>query len=149
MHITGEVKFKTFKTQGEKIKKGALLAELVQKDKLLRIFSPISGDIVDANPVLNDNPELLNEDPYQKGWMYEIRPTNWIADTNPYHIGEGSNKLDWKRTGNVQGLPFNINKEIRTILLSSHSSGWRRIDRSCSFRPSGRGLASVSGRFFK
>jgi glycine cleavage system H protein len=86
MHITGEVKFNNLRSQGEKINKGDLLAEINQKGKILRIFSPVSGDIVDTNPVLTSNPELLNEDPYQKGWMYEIKPTNWIGDTESYYL---------------------------------------------------------------
>ena len=95
MHITGEVKFNTLKIQGEKISKGDLLAEIDQKGKHLRIFSPISGDIIDKNPVLTDNPELINEDPYQKGWMYKIKPTNWIDDTNSYYLaGEATNWIE-------------------------------------------------------
>jgi glycine cleavage system H protein len=86
MHITGEVSFKNLKNQGEKISKGDLLAEIEQKGKILRILSPLSGDIVDTNPVLKDNPGILNEDPYQKGWMYEIRPANWTGETNSYYL---------------------------------------------------------------
>ena len=92
MHITGEVKFNNLRNQGEKINKGDLLAEINQKGKILRIFSPISGDIVDTNPVLTNNPELLNEDPYQKGWMYEIKPTNWIGDTDSYYLAGEATK---------------------------------------------------------
>ena len=35
-----------------------------------------------------NNPELLNEDPYQKGWMYKIKPTSWVADTQSYFLAE-------------------------------------------------------------
>lgn len=88
MHITGEVKFNNLRYQGEKISKGDLLAEINQNGKILMIFSPVSGDVVKTNPVLTNNPELLNEDPYQKGWMYEIKPTNWIGDTKSYYVAE-------------------------------------------------------------
>jgi glycine cleavage system H protein len=95
MHITGEVKFNNLRNQGEKINKGDLLAEISQKGKILRIFSPISGDIVDTNPVLTNNPELLNEDPYKIGWMYEIKPSNWIEDTNAYYLaGEATSWIE-------------------------------------------------------
>ncbi len=88
LHITGEIKFKTLKEQGEEIRKGDLLAEIEQNGKLLRIFSPVSGEILDANPVLTNNPGLLNEDPYRKGWMYEIRPVNWVDETSSYYIAK-------------------------------------------------------------
>jgi glycine cleavage system H protein len=38
--------------------------------------------------MLTNNPELLNEDPYQKGWMYKIKPTSWVADTQSYFLAE-------------------------------------------------------------
>ena len=36
------------------------------------IFSPVSGEIVEVNQELTDHPELVNEDPYDKGWILSI-----------------------------------------------------------------------------
>jgi glycine cleavage system H protein len=88
VHITGEVKLSRIIDSGERIKKGDFLAEIVQNDKRLKIYSPISGEIIEANSVLIKNPELLNEDPYQKGWMYKIKPTSWVTDTQSYFLAE-------------------------------------------------------------
>jgi glycine cleavage system H protein len=88
MHITGAVKFVSIKTSGEQIVKGDLLAEIDHDGKLLKIFSPISGKIVVANNELAESPELLNEDPYVKGWIYKIKPSSWVADTNSYYMAE-------------------------------------------------------------
>jgi glycine cleavage system H protein len=44
------------------------------------IFSPISGEIVEVNAELEDAPEIVNEDPYGKGWMFKIKPSNLDAD---------------------------------------------------------------------
>lgn len=38
------------------------------------IYSPVSGEIVEINESLFDNPQLVNEDPYGKGWLFRIRP---------------------------------------------------------------------------
>ncbi|MEM3606344.1 MAG: glycine cleavage system protein GcvH, partial [Candidatus Bathyarchaeia archaeon] len=40
------------------------------------IFSPISGEIVEVNTRLENNPELLNESPYGDGWVALIKPSN-------------------------------------------------------------------------
>lgn len=40
------------------------------------VFSPISGEVVVINEGLNDNPELLNEDPHGKGWILKIKIKN-------------------------------------------------------------------------
>lgn len=43
------------------------------------IYAPIAGIVVEVNPALEDEPELINNDPYGAGWMYKIKPDN-IAD---------------------------------------------------------------------
>lgn len=37
------------------------------------IYSPISGEIIELNNQLEDNPELINEDPYNQGWILKIK----------------------------------------------------------------------------
>ena len=44
------------------------------------IFAPISGEIVEVNSELEDSPEIVNEDPYGKGWMFKLKPSNLDAD---------------------------------------------------------------------
>lgn len=38
------------------------------------IYCPVSGEIVEVNESLFDNPQLINEDPYGNGWLFRIRP---------------------------------------------------------------------------
>src|SRR5512145_249134 len=64
LHITGEVSVNHLKNPGDRVTKGDLVAQIDQNGKSLDIFSPISGEVVSANPVLNGNRELLNADPY-------------------------------------------------------------------------------------
>jgi len=40
------------------------------------VFSPVSGQITEVNTALEDAPEIVNEDPYGKGWMCKIKPSN-------------------------------------------------------------------------
>jgi glycine cleavage system H protein len=40
------------------------------------IHAPVSGEVVEINPALEDDPEIINTDPYGKGWIYKIRPSN-------------------------------------------------------------------------
>jgi len=37
------------------------------------LFMPVSGDVLELNPELEDAPELINQDPYEKGWMIKIK----------------------------------------------------------------------------
>ncbi|HET9570250.1 MAG TPA: glycine cleavage system protein GcvH [Bacteroidales bacterium] len=40
------------------------------------LFMPVSGEVIEINPVLEDKPELINEDPYGEGWMIRIKVNN-------------------------------------------------------------------------
>ena len=42
------------------------------------MFAPLSGEVVEVNTKLADNPELINEDPYGKGWIIKIK----LSDSN-------------------------------------------------------------------
>jgi len=44
------------------------------------VFSPVSGEIVEANQNLPDKPELVNQSPYGDGWVAVIRPSNLDAE---------------------------------------------------------------------
>lgn len=38
------------------------------------VFSPISGEIIEINEAVIENPALVNQDPYGKGWLFRVRP---------------------------------------------------------------------------
>ncbi|MFQ5956791.1 MAG: glycine cleavage system protein GcvH [Candidatus Brocadiales bacterium] len=40
------------------------------------IYAPVSGEVVSVNTELEDSPQLVNEDPYGKGWIFAIKMTN-------------------------------------------------------------------------
>jgi glycine cleavage system H protein len=88
LHITGEVKFNHLIESGTKVRKGDLLAVIDHKGKLLKIYSPISGEVMESNSILTTSPELLNEDPYVKGWIFKVKPSSWVADTFSYYLAE-------------------------------------------------------------
>ena len=88
LHITGEVKFCNHKNPGDMVLKGELLTEIDQNGKLLKILSPVSGKIMNLNSTINENPGMLNEDPYGKGWIFKIKPSNWIAETKACYFAE-------------------------------------------------------------
>ena len=44
------------------------------------LVAPISGEILEVNPEVQSKPELLNEDPYGKGWLLVIKPSNLQAE---------------------------------------------------------------------
>ena len=88
LHITADMNFSDLRNPGEKIKKGDHMAEIKHKGKTLTIFSPVSGEILAMNSLLIKNPEMVSEDPYRNGWMYKVKPDQWMAETNSYYMAE-------------------------------------------------------------
>ncbi len=86
VHITGPVSIIQVLHAGDQVKKGDKIAELHQNDKVIEITASISGEIAFVNELLKEQPDLLNEDPYKKGWFYKIQPSNWVEETKDYII---------------------------------------------------------------
>ena len=95
LHITGNVLVSNLKIPGDKIVRGEMLAELKKDGKVLKILSPLSGEIVGANEMLNHTPDLLNNDPYGRGWIYKIKPSSWVAETSSYYLAEEA--VSWSK----------------------------------------------------
>ena len=60
----------------ERIEAGEIIGSVGSIDSALDIISPISGKIIDVNEELLDNPELINESPYDRGWIVKIEMKN-------------------------------------------------------------------------
>ena len=61
---------------GKEIKKGDELCVVESVKSVSEINSPISGKIINVNEKLEDNPEIINEKPYDDGWLVEIKIAN-------------------------------------------------------------------------
>jgi glycine cleavage system H protein len=86
LHVTGDVMLRNLKKPGNFINKGESLADIDHNGKKLQLTSPISGRVTNINPLLSEHPGIINEDPYENGWIYEVRPSEWISETESYHL---------------------------------------------------------------
>lgn len=93
IHIAGKVELTHLKNPGHVIEKGDLLTMIDQGGKQLKIYSPISGKIVNTNSLIKEDNEILNKDPYDDGWIYKIKPSNWVKETKSYFLAEDA--IDW------------------------------------------------------
>jgi glycine cleavage system H protein len=114
LQIVGNVNMDNLKNPGTKLKKGELLAEVDQNGKRLMIYSPITGEIIRTNDTISENPEIMIEDPYEKGWIYIIKPSNWKTETNTYFLAEEATKWMEKELERF--------KDFLTISIGKHAS---------------------------
>jgi glycine cleavage system H protein len=121
LHITGEVKFNNLKEPGSYINKGDLLADIDHNGKILQVYSPISGRIKDTNRLLAETPGAINDDPFEKGWIYKINPSGWIEETDTYYMANEA--LTWTRMelqrfkDFIAGSVNNYNPEVSMVLM--------------------------------
>ncbi len=57
---------------GKEVKKGEELCVVESVKSVSEIYSPISGKVVDVNKKLDDSPEVVNESPYDDGWLVKL-----------------------------------------------------------------------------
>lgn len=60
---------------GRDVKAGEECAVVESVKAASDVYSPLSGEIVEVNETLTDNPDIVNKDPYGKGWIFRLRPT--------------------------------------------------------------------------
>jgi len=58
---------------GRRVRKGEAVAAIESIKAAADVYAPVSGEVVEVNERLLDEPELLNRDPYGEGWMFKIR----------------------------------------------------------------------------
>lgn len=61
---------------GKKVSAGDQIAVVESVKAASDIYAPVSGEVVEVNEVLSNDPGLINRDPYLDGWIFKIRPSD-------------------------------------------------------------------------
>jgi glycine cleavage system H protein len=77
---TGDVAFARVVPVGTKLQRGDDFADVETVKVDVSVPSPVQGTMVEINPALAEASELINQDPYEKGWLAVIEPADWEAD---------------------------------------------------------------------
>jgi len=71
----GDIVFIEVETLGETLAREEVFGTIEAVKTVSDMFMPVSGEIVEVNPALEESPDVVNKDPYGKGWMVKIRIT--------------------------------------------------------------------------
>jgi glycine cleavage system H protein len=69
----GDVVFVEIETEGEELAKGETFGTVEAVKTVSDLFMPVGGEVSEVNEALADEPELVNKDPYEAGWMIKIK----------------------------------------------------------------------------
>ncbi|MEJ7795160.1 MAG: glycine cleavage system protein GcvH [Nocardioides sp.] len=70
----GDIVYVSLPEVGDSVESGSPCGELESTKSVSDIFAPVSGEIVSRNDSLDATPELVNNDPYGGGWLFELVP---------------------------------------------------------------------------
>lgn len=72
----GDVVFVELPAGGKGVKHGDSFGTIEAVKAVSDLYAPVTGQVIEANGALATTPELVNKDPYGKGWMVKIKITN-------------------------------------------------------------------------
>lgn len=74
-----DITYAELKPVGTAIEPGGAIGEVESVKATSDVYSAVGGEIVEVNQDLIDNPSILNDDPYEKGWLVKIK----VSDASP------------------------------------------------------------------
>ncbi len=69
----GDIVYLELPEQGATVKAGETFGEIESVKSVSQLFSPVSGEVSEVNSELVNQPEMINSDPYDKGWMIKVK----------------------------------------------------------------------------
>ena len=71
----GDIVFVDIPTEGETLAADEVFGTIEVVKTISDLFLPVTGEILEQNEALADQPELVNQDPYGEGWLIKIKPS--------------------------------------------------------------------------
>ena len=88
----GDIVYVSLPQVGDQVTAGETCGELESTKSVSDIYAPVTGEVVATNGGLDSTPELVNNDPYEGGWLFEVVPADaaqvdGLMDANAYQAG--------------------------------------------------------------
>ena len=75
----GEITFVDLPDKGERVTVGETYGVIESMKTVSDLYAPVSGEVLEINAALDDEPTLVNQDPYGQGWLIRVRPDDHAA----------------------------------------------------------------------
>ncbi|MCR9216284.1 MAG: glycine cleavage system protein GcvH [bacterium] len=90
-----DITYVELKSPGDAIDAGETIGEVESVKATSDIYSAVGGEIIEVNEALNDDPSLINTDPYTEGWLVKIK----VSDASPLEGLMDKASYDEKHSG--------------------------------------------------
>jgi len=75
-HQLGDIVYVELPEIGKVFEKGTVIAEIESVKAVSEFYAALSGEIIELNEKIRDNPELINNSPYEEGWFVKVKISN-------------------------------------------------------------------------
>ena len=75
-HELGDIVYVEIESVGKELNSGEVFGTVEAVKTVSDLYLPVNGSVMEVNPKLNSNPELVNSDPYGEGWMVKMKVAN-------------------------------------------------------------------------
>ena len=72
----GDIVFIEIETVGETLNKEEVFGTIEAVKTVSDLFMPVSGEVIEVNPELENSPDVVNKDPYGNGWLIKVKITD-------------------------------------------------------------------------
>lgn len=92
--MAGEISYIEMPEEGDEVKQDEAVGSYETGKWLGKLYAPVSGEITAMNEEVEDEPTLVNKDPYGQGWLFKIK----MSDTSQVKsLMQGEDALGWLR----------------------------------------------------
>ncbi len=102
--LFGKIDAVTLPPAGAEVKQGQPFAAIRQGGRTAFLTAPLDGIVCAVNSEVAKLPEIIKRDPYTRGWLIALRPTNLAANLSALAVGEGA--LGWLRSETLRFQEF-------------------------------------------
>lgn len=90
--LAGEISYIEMPEEGDEVNQDDVVGSYETGKWLGKIYAPLSGEIISMNEDAEDDPTLINKDPYGEGWIFEIKMSS-PAELN--NLMKGEKAIEW------------------------------------------------------
>ena len=88
----GDIVFVDIPTQGETLAAEEVFGSVEAVKTVSDLYLPIDGEVIEVNPAIDNQPDLVNSDPYGQGWMVRVKVSS-VADVEALMYSDAYRKL--------------------------------------------------------
>jgi len=75
LKMAGDTTYIDLPFEGDEVAQGETCGKIQSSKWVAKLVAPLSGEVTEVNSELEDDPTLMNKDPYDKGWVFKMKPT--------------------------------------------------------------------------